>query len=55
MGAHAGAVVLLVVVAVLMVGAFVALWFRDRDRADQEATDLDRIAAPPPVDGPERH
>ncbi len=55
MSSTAGAVFLLVVLAVLMVGAFIVLWFRDRGRAQEEANDGDRIAPSPPVEGNERH
>ncbi|MGO4257572.1 hypothetical protein [Marmoricola sp. RAF53] len=55
MDSTTGAALLLAVLAVLMVGAFLLLWVRDRSRAKEEAGDTERIAPPTRVDGPERH
>ena len=43
MGDSAWAGVLMVVLAVLIAGAFVALWFRDKGRADEVAEDPERM------------
>lgn len=50
MASSTGAVVLLVVLAVAMVATFVALWVRDRGRAEEQAHDVERIVPAPPAD-----
>jgi hypothetical protein len=42
-----GAVVLIAVVAILILGMFVTLWLRDKGRADEVSEDRARTEAPP--------
>lgn len=42
MGSTAWAAVLMVTIAVVIAGAFVLLWVRDKDRADEVADDPER-------------
>ncbi|HET6168136.1 MAG TPA: hypothetical protein VFE07_14990 [Marmoricola sp.] len=47
MGSTAWAAVLMVVVAVVIAAAFILLWMRDKDRADEEAVDPERVQTGP--------
>lgn len=47
MDSTAGTVALLIVLATLLVAAFVTLWIRDKRRSDEEAHDIQRIAHDP--------
>jgi hypothetical protein len=51
MSSTAGAAILLGALAVLIAGGFIGMWLRDRDRAQEEATDIERIA-PKSADDP---
>jgi hypothetical protein len=42
-----GAVVLIAVVAIFILGAFVVLWLRDKGRADEVSADPARTEGPP--------
>jgi len=44
MGSTGWAVALMVVLAVVIAAAFILLWVRDKDRADEESTDPERAA-----------
>jgi hypothetical protein len=54
MGSTAWAAVLMVVVAVVIAGAFILLWVRDKDRANEVADDPER-AETGPHQGPDVH
>jgi hypothetical protein len=58
MGSTAWALVLMVTMAVVIALAFMALWLRDKDRADEVAEDPERVdtdARPDPhAGGPSR-
>ena len=43
MGSTAWAVALMVTLAVVIVAAFILLWVKDKDRADEESEDPERI------------
>lgn len=47
MGSTAWAAVLMVVVAVVIAAAFILLWVRDKDRADEVADDPERAETGP--------
>jgi hypothetical protein len=47
MSSTAGAVTLLIVLMIVLAGAFIGLWIRDKGRADEEAHDIQRIAHDP--------
>lgn len=47
MDSTTGTVILLVVLAAVLALGFVALWVRDKKRADEEAHDVDRISQDP--------
>ena len=47
MSSTTGAVILLVVIAALLALGFVAFWVRDKQRADEEKSDMERIQQEP--------
>ena len=56
MSSTTGTVILLVVLAVVLAGGFVAFWVGDKHRADEEKHDLGRIQQEPThTDAKHRH
>ena len=47
MGSTVWAAILMIVVAVVIAGAFILLWVRDKDRADEMAEDPERTETGP--------